>query len=501
MLCKHLTREQSNNLYLEVLQANDTEALRKLAQEDLFFLLTVGCKRKDINHDWLYARCREVEAEPNGYLDLWAREHYKSSIITFGKSIQNILSDPNVTIGIFSQTRPIAKDFLKQIKTEFERNTFLKELFPDILYSEPEKQSPRWSLDQGIRVKRTDNPREETVEAWGLVDGQPTGKHFRGLIYDDVVTKESVTTPEQIKKTTEAWELSLSLGSQGGWARYIGTRYHLNDTYQVMMDRGSVKPRVYPAREGGTPEGRAVFMSEELLQVKRRDFGPYTFGSQMLQNPTSDKAMSFKKDWLKFYENILETKTWNKYLLVDPASAKKSSSDYTVMAVVGLAPDQNYYLLSAIRDRLNLTQRAAKLFEFHHEWTPKAVGYEKYGKDADIEHIQSEMEHRNYRFSITELGGSTPKADRIQGLIPKFEQGKFWLPKKLSFVDYEGRSVDFVQKFVDEEYTAYPVVAHDDMLDCLARILDPKLSAVFPKIQKPQPKSADNYMGSGGWMS
>ena len=110
------------------------------------------CNRKDADRDWIYDRCREVEANPNGYLDLWSREHYKSSVITFALNIQEILNNPEVTIGIFSHTRPIAKAFLSQIKREFESNTFLQGLFPDILYENPYKDSPKWSLDDGIIV-------------------------------------------------------------------------------------------------------------------------------------------------------------------------------------------------------------------------------------------------------------------------------------------------------------------------------------------------------------
>ena len=42
---------------------------RQLAQSDLFFLLTHVLGRVDLNRDWYFERCREVEAAPNGYLD------------------------------------------------------------------------------------------------------------------------------------------------------------------------------------------------------------------------------------------------------------------------------------------------------------------------------------------------------------------------------------------------------------------------------------------------
>jgi predicted DNA-binding protein YlxM (UPF0122 family) len=99
-LCNGISLEQSCRLYAEVLEKKDTEAMRRLCKEDLFFLIFIACKRRDINKQWIYDRCREVEEHPDGYLDLWAREHYKSTIITFGKTIQDILNDPETTIGI-----------------------------------------------------------------------------------------------------------------------------------------------------------------------------------------------------------------------------------------------------------------------------------------------------------------------------------------------------------------------------------------------------------------
>lgn len=501
MISQGLTRAQANELYMEVLSSGDNEAMRRLCREDLFFLLTIGCKRKDIDKDWLYERCREVEAKPDGHLDLWAREHYKSTIITFGKSIQDILKDPDILIGIFSHTRGIAKGFLDQIKRELEGNTFLKRLFPDVLYENPQNEAPKWSLNDGIIVKRKNNPKESTVEAWGLVDGQPTSKHFTLLVYDDVVTLESVTTPEQIQKTTSAWEMSQNLGAAGGASRYIGTRYHANDTYKTMMDRESVVKRVYAATDNGKMDGKPVFLSPEVLAKKRRDMGPYTFGTQMLQDPVADKAMGFKKEWLKFYKTLGDTAKWNKYILVDPASKKKSGNDYTSMWVIALAPDNNYYVIDAIRDRLNLTERAKKLFELHRKYLPQGVGYEEYGLQADIEHMKFMMELENYRFNITPLGGSVSKEDRIKKLIPIFEQFRIYLPEKLNYVNYELKPLDLIKIFIESEYESFPVCTHDDMLDCLARILEPVLGAKFPKA-KPAPPPQNYYSGGGGtgWM-
>ena len=480
MICKDLTREQSINLYHQVMNDNDTDAIRKLCREDLFFLLFIACRRMDVNRDWIYDRCREVESRPDECLDLWSRGHYKSTIITFGLTVQDILKDSNQVFGIFSHTRPIAKAFLAQIKREFETNTFLQDLFPEVLYKNPQKDSPKWSLDDGIIVKRKSNPKEATIEAWGLIDGQPTSKHYNVMIFDDVVTRESVTTPEQIKKTTEAWELSLNLASENCRKRYIGTRYHSIDTYKTMLDRKSAFPRIYPATDDGTLGGEPVLLDRETFLEKVRDLGSYTAACQLLMNPLADNVMGFREEWLERYLELYDMRGWNFYILVDSASEKKKTSDYTVIVCIGLAPDGNYYLVDGVRDRMNLTERTSSLFKMAKKWNPIRVGYEKYGLNSDIEHIKYEQELKNYRFHIEPLSGSMGKVDRIRQLVPVFENHRFYIPHRLMFLDVNGKVHDFIEEFIRDEYNTFPLGAHDDMLDAIARIRDEKMNAEFP---------------------
>lgn len=456
-----------------------TEAMRALALGDLFYLLVHVLGRNDVDRDWLFERCREVEATPDGCIDLWAREHYKSTIITFGKTIQDVLADPETTVGIFSHTRTIARGFLRQIKRELEGNTGLKALFPDVLYQAPSKRAPKWSEDDGLIVKRRGNPKESTIEAWGLVDGQPTGRHFRLMVYDDVVTRESVTSPDIIRKVTTAWELSRNLATEGGAARYAGTRYHFNDTYQTIIDRGAATPRIHPATANGAVDGPPVLFTPEALAQKRREMGPYTFGCQMLLDPKADETQGFKADWLAYWP-ARHTAGLNLYIVVDPASKKGSDNDYTFMGVVGYGADRVYRVVTMIRDRLSLTERADTLFALHRQFRPIGVAYEEYGLQADIEHMRDRMARENYAFPIKALGGRLAKEDRIKRLVPVFEQQRILLPETCMRRNHAGISEDLTRAFVHEEYLPFPVATHDDMLDGLSRILDPNFSVVAP---------------------
>jgi phage terminase large subunit-like protein len=154
------------------------------------------------------------------------------------------------------------------------------------------------------------------------------------------------------------------------------------------------------------------------------------------------------------------------------------------------------------RDRLGLTERANLVFKLAKKWKPLSVGYEEYGLQADISHLKDRMNRENYHFQLVPLGGKLQKNERIKRLLPLFEQGRIYLPQSCHRTNREGVTEDLVEIFINQEYRAFPVAIHDDMLDALARILDEDLHASWPAIWEDKPK---RYTGSGrsktSWMS
>jgi predicted phage terminase large subunit-like protein len=327
----------------------------------------------------------------------------------------------------------------------------------------------------------------------------PTGGHWMLRIYDDVITEKVARNPEIVAKSIEQWELSINLGTRGGVERYIGTRYSYNDAYTVMIKRKAAIARIYPATDDGTEEGNPVYLTPEELADKRRKMGLYTFNSQMLQNPYTDKTQGFQRQWLRFYEDRMSGAGMNKVLIVDPANEKKKKSDFTTMVVWGLGRDRNFYVLDFIRDKLNLKERTETLFRMHEKWKPYGTYYEKYGKDADIEHIKLEQTDINYRFDINEVGGAMAKNDRIKRLIPHFEDNRIYLPRQIMRKQWDGKVVDIIEELLNDEYDLFPLLSHDDGLDVLSRLYDVKLK--WPKLVEEQP-DRERYAkkANRGWM-
>lgn len=454
-------------------------------------------------HPYMLDFCNAVQGDFHNVLDVAARGHVKSHTKTLALPIQQLLLNPEATIAIFSFTRQLAKRFLNQIKRELETNELLKAISWDfglganIFWANPEKEAPYWALNEGIVVNRRGNPREGSVEAWGLVEGMPTGRHFLLRLYDDVVVKDSTTTTDQIQKTTEAWNLSQALGMPGGQASYTGTFYKFGDTYTSMLEAGvrlrlrpcyEIKKLVLDEDKGYVKDlvvdpDKPVFFSKEHLLETEKAMSPSTWGTQYLCDPRAGEERGFVEEWIMRYKSSPEQEARGKsiYIVVDSANSKKKGSSYTSMWVIGLGPDRNYYILDGVRDRMNLEERIKELFKLHRRWDPVGVLYERYGMMADIPYAKLEMERQHYRFRITEVGGHVAKDDRIERLIPLFKSGQVFMPKEIRKTRVDGTRYDLLKEFIDEEFTKWPASDTADMLDSMARIAEPDVYFTWPK--------------------
>jgi len=464
--------------------------LRTFGKEDMFFF-AYFILDYPVNKPFLIQRIYDCQDNPHYTMDMWAREHWKSTIRTCIQPLFEVVNNPEERIGIFSHTRGMAKSHLRKIKIQLEENARIKSVYPDIFYQKPERQAPKWSELDGLYVKRKGNYGEGTFEACGLIDGMPTGKHYSIRVFDDIVTDQTVGNVDASEKAIEKFYHSEYLKTENGKKRIVGTRYEAYDPYEKIKKKNKRwKYICFPAEVDengkGIFNGTPVHMSREELDERRLSTTDYNYACQMLQDPTKETNSVFKKENIVFYDPNDFPHGLNTYIVVDPANKKQKKNDFSVYFVVGVDEFRKYWILDMVRDKLSLNERWETLKELVQKWNPMEIGYETYGMQSDIDYFEERMSAERVYLKITPLGGIVSKVDRILRLAPVFENRRFLFPKIMTYVNFEGQMRDLVNDFIYLEYEQFPKPTHDDMLDCLARVLDKQLKVLFPEKTEPR---------------
>jgi len=325
----------------------ERDALRQWILDDLFFIVYFVLKIPIANHPFVVKACRDVETGAKDYtLDVWAREHFKSTIITIAETIQFCLREPNEATGIFSYVRPVAKKFLFSIKETFQNERILHHCFPDVVWKDCEKEAPLWSLDEGLILKRTTNRKEPNISAWGLVEGMPTGFHFKRRVYDDISTEDMAESPDMMEKVKTKFDSSQNLGTDDGHHRVIGTYYHHADplTYIRGIKTPDGEPRYQyrfrPGSDDGTATGKPVYVSQKRwddLKLTR------TFNCQQLLDPSPVADQKLNPDLFLPIERRLIPKDVYRFMLVDQAgdldsNIRQRGMDSWAVGVIAVEP-------------------------------------------------------------------------------------------------------------------------------------------------------------------
>jgi len=325
-------------------EIDELSALSKLFREDLWALLYFGLKVTSANHPFIVKACKEVQDGPGDHvLYIWARGHYKSSIITRAETIRKIIRNAEERIAIFSYSQPIAQGFLRSIKEVLERSALLKACYPDILWKNPGKEAPKWSESDGLIVKRAGHYVESTLEAWGLIQGMPTSRHFTHIVNDDIETEQTVYSPEVTEKLKYMFELSLNLISERGTHVVVGTPYHHLGLLEYL--RGKTAPdgkKIYelslkPATKNGLANGTPVLLSRKQLDELKGS--PRTFNTQQLLNPTPQGTQKLDNRLLKEVLPSDIPSNVYKFMLIDAAGVDHTrEGDAWAIGVLGVEP-------------------------------------------------------------------------------------------------------------------------------------------------------------------
>ncbi len=325
-------------------KVDELSVYRALILNDLWFVVNFVMKIPNSNHPFVVRACREVEDGPRDFtLDIWAREHFKSTIITIGETVQWALGNPNTATGIFSYARPEAKKFLGSLKSLFQNEVMLHSCFPDVVWKNCEKEAPLWSLDDGLMLKRSTNRPEATVAAFGLIEGMPTGRHFERRVYDDIVTEDMAESVDVLEKVKNKFDSSQNVGKEGGHHRVIGTFYHYNDPLTYIRDKKTPEgKRAYafrfkPATVDGTATGKPVMLSQERLDMLKLT---RTFNCQQLLDPSPIAEQRLNPEYITRVEKKDIPSNLYRLMLVDQAgdldTNKGGAGDSWAVGVIGV---------------------------------------------------------------------------------------------------------------------------------------------------------------------
>lgn len=207
----------------------------------------------------------------------------------------------------------------------------------------------------------------------------------------------------------------------------------------VMIDNAKGYPTEYThgipiahgLKDGPLWESKHNAAQIEVLKKESK-----VYAAQYAQDPRDSDNAIFLPTYFRKFE--VRPRTLNIGIIVDPSGGRSRKSDRTAMPVIGIDANANKYLLDGFCHRMKLSERWDNLKRLWQRWNRApgimsiTVGYEQYGLQADIEHIEERQQIEGVMFPITEVNwvreGSQSKEDRIQRLEPDFKNSRFFLP-------------------------------------------------------------------------
>lgn len=205
-------------------------AIQHAAKTDLKFLCKDILKMAQWEDSLHNDLAQFLEKSGSRKLILMPRGHLKSSIVTVGWAIQQLLKNPNLRILITNATWNKSREFLNQISS-YLTDSALPQIFGPF-----QIPSKRWTIEDLEIAQKTDHTKRGPSIATAGLERSLNGLHADLIIHDDLVDEHNSMTAEQIEKVKSFYRKSLPVLDPGGRIIVIGTRWVMGDLYSELIE-------------------------------------------------------------------------------------------------------------------------------------------------------------------------------------------------------------------------------------------------------------------------
>lgn len=476
----------------------EKELVKQAAEADLLTFIRLVAPHRVLGavHEELCAWWQRQDAKDN-QLVLLPRDHQKSAMIAY-RVAHHITKHPEATVLYVSATANLAEKQLKAVK-DILLSDIYRFYWPEMV-NDMEGKRERWAADE-ISVdhpkRKAEGVRDATIKAAGIT-ANVTGLHCSVAVLDDVVVPDNAYSQIGRDQVRAFYSQLSSIESTGAKEWAVGTRYHPGDLYKDMMEMSEsyydeeteeeVENEVYETFE------RVVETNGEFLWPKQRRTDGKTFGfdqkelarkkakylditqfyAQYYNNPNAVETQLIDRSRFTYYERdkienfsgawYFGDKLLHVYAAMDFAYTVSNHSDYTVIAVVGVDEDNNYYILDIDRFKTNkisiMYDRAEAVFR---KWRFKKMRCEIVAAQRLIvSQFRDYMRSQNIMFTIDEYNPprTMNKAERIASILePRYTNNQIW--------HYKGGNCQIL-----EEELVMNNPEHDDVKDAVAACVE-----------------------------
>ncbi len=368
---------------------------------------------------------------------------------------------PDKKIIMASHTAELAVRFGRMVRNLIGSDEYLQ-LFPDVSLTADSKAAGRFDVSGGGEYFSVG------------VGGAVTGRGADLLVIDDPHSEQQgqQADPKVFDNTYEWFTSGPRQRLQpGGAIIIVMTRWSQKDLCgQIMRDsitrEGSDEwevielPAILPSGNSLWPD---YWPLDELEKI-RATLPVSKWEAQYQQQPTSEESAIIKRSWWREWEErepppvSFIIQSW------DTAFLKHERADYSACTTWGVFYTDNedgvkmphIMLLDALQERLEFPELKVRAQELYMEWRPDACIVEAKAAGAPLI-----FELRRIGLPVTEYTPTrgNDKVSRVNAVADFFASGVVWAPK-----------TRWAEEVI-EQFAAFPVGDHDDLVDSSTQAL------------------------------